>query len=307
MKSNFLHKLKEYLFIIAGGMLYAFSVYYFIYENKFTSGGVAGIVAMVCYFLPESFVKYGGVINLCIHVPLLIFAFFKLNKDFAIKTMVNVLSVSATLYILPEIKDIIGLDQYIVDGDVGKSLLAALFGGTIAGVTLSLVLKVNACTGGPDIIAAYITKKHPAYSIQWMIFVTNAVIIGASVIVFSFDRHTGAFSLTADSFQPIMLALIFQFMNSKVCDSIMQGSKVALKFEVVTDHPDELSKELIDTLQHGVTVVPAKGMYAHQDRSLLICVVKKGQIEQFKEILKKYPDTFAYVGQVNEIFGTFNI
>ena len=86
----------------------------------------------------------------------------------------------------------------------------------------------------------------------------------------------------------------------------MQGSKVALKFEVVTDHPDELSKELIDTLQHGVTVVPAKGMYAHQDRSLLICVVKKGQIEQFKEILKKYPDTFAYVGQVNEIFGTFN-
>lgn len=306
MKSSVLHKLKEYLLIILGGVFYAFAVYYFIYENKFTSGGVAGVVAMICYFLPERFVKYGGVINLCIHVPLLIFAFFKLDKDFAIKTMANVLAVSVTLYILPEIKDVIGMDQYIVNGDVGKSILAALFGGAIAGITLSFVLKVNACTGGPDIIAAYITKKNPAYSIQWMIFITNAVIIGASVIVFSFDRQTGAFSLTAESIQPIMLALIFQFMNSKMSDIMMKGSKVALKFEVVTDHPEELSNDLLTSLKHGVTVIPAKGMYARQDRALLICVVKKGQIEQFKEILKKYPDTFAYVCQVNEIFGSFN-
>ena len=57
---------------------------------------------------------------------------------------------------------------------------------------------------------------------------------------------------------------------------------------------------------NGVTVTPAEGMFERKEKQLLICIIKPRQVAGFQEILKKYPDTFAYVGQVNEIIGKFN-
>ena len=86
----------------------------------------------------------------------------------------------------------------------------------------------------------------------------------------------------------------------------MQGSKSALKFEVITEHADEISKEIILQLGHGVTITPAEGMFEHRKKQLLICVINPRQTAKFTSIISKYPGTFAYVGSVNEIIGKFN-
>ena len=101
-------------------------------------------------------------------------------------------------------------------------------------------------------------------------------------------------------------AIIHIFSGSVVCDRIMQGSKSALKFEVITEHAEEISKEIIEELGHGVTITPAKGMFEGRRKNLLICVIKPRQIARFQNIITKYPETFAYVGSVNEIIGKFN-
>ena len=78
-----------------------------------------------------------------------------------------------------------------------------------------------------------------------------------------------------------------------------------MKFEVITRQPEALSRQLIQQLRHGVTVLQAEGMYSETPRCLLICVVNRHQVVQFQEILSNFPDTFAYVSSVNETMGNF--
>ena len=83
--------------------------------------------------------------------------------------------------------------------------------------------------------------------------------------------------------------------GKRVCEYILNGVKKALKFEVITEQPEALSKELIEKLGHSVTVTPAHGMYKNRDKYLLICVIRSRQIGDFEKILKKYPDSFASI------------
>ncbi len=312
MKHKPITYIKEYTLLTLSALLYTISIYCFVYANNFTNGGVAGIVAMINYLIQTD--KYAGIINLGINIPLIILSFVGLSKEFAVKTTVHIVLVSIFLSVFAAIP----IDQYVVwtpvNGeevevyyDIGKAILASLYGGVIAGASLALVLSIRGSSGGADIIGAFIQHKNPSFSVQWAIFAVNSAIIALSVIVYSFNVAEGKFHFGIDSLQPVMLAMIFQFVATKVCDVMMQGGKTALKFEVVTEYPEEVSKDLIENLQHGVTMVPATGMFAKKQKGLLICLVKKNQIKDFKDILKKYPDTFAYVGSVSEVIGTFNI
>jgi uncharacterized membrane-anchored protein YitT (DUF2179 family) len=312
MGNKVLHRLKELFVLILSSFLFAFAMYYFIFANEFTNGGVAGIVAMINYLIRTD--DYSGYINFAINLPLILLAFVGLSKEFAVKTTISIFFVSFFLTLFATVGEA-GFSQYtaisVINGqkyyDVGKCILASLFGGGIAGVALALVFSVKGSTGGTDIAAAFIQRKNPAVSVQWGIFVVNSVIVTVSAFVYAYKVDLKKFVFDSDFLQPVMLAIIFQFVSATVCDIVLQGGKTALKFEVVTDNPDELSKELLATLKHGVTLVPAKGMYEYKEKGLLICVVSKRQIQDFKNILKKYPNTFAYVAPVSEIIGVFNL
>ena len=127
-----------------------------------------------------------------------------------------------------------------------------------------------------------------------IIFLINSLIVVISAFLYR------------DKLMPVFLAFIYMFVTTKTCDTMMCGMKAALKFEVVTDYGAEISKEIIETLGHGATVIPAEGMFEHRPRGLLICVIKPRQVSRFKAIISRYPGSFAYIGTVNEIIGKFN-
>ena len=89
----------------------------------------------------------------------------------------------------------------------------------------------------------------------------------------------------------------------KVCkkESIMQKRK----FEIITDNPEEMARELMDSLHHGVTEIRVVGKYSHTDKSMIVCIIRKKQIGQMMKIIKKYKGTFASFSKVNEVFGRF--
>ena len=86
---------------------------------------------------------------------------------------------------------------------------------------------------------------------------------------------------------------------------IIQGSKQAYKFTVITTHADELCEEVLRKLRHGATKLSAVGAYKMEEKDVLICVVNKHQIVDFQNILKKYDNTFSFVENVGNTFGNF--
>ena len=83
------------------------------------------------------------------------------------------------------------------------------------------------------------------------------------------------------------------------------GGKDALKVEMITAHPDEITQHVIRDLRHSATIIHAEGGYSHQGKTMLICIINKHQITEFTKIISQYPDTFACVSSVNETLGNF--
>ena len=144
-------------------------------------------------------------------------------------------------------------------------------------------------------MAAWVHKLHPEVSLVWVIFTLNASVAILSFFVYGYQ------------FEPVILCLLYCYLSSRISDGILKGGKSALKFEVITRHPEELSSKLLQELRHGVTLIQAEGMFSKTPNYLLICVVNRHQVVQFQNILRAFPDTFAYVSNVNETLGNFKL
>ena len=99
--------------------------------------------------------------------------------------------------------------------------------------------------------------------------------------------------------------LLNLFIANVIVDHGLSGIKNGYKFEIITSFPEEIAKDLMATLRHGVTKVAVHGMYSDTDKSMLVCIINKRQIGEMMKLLKKYPDTFASFSKVNEVFGNF--
>lgn len=313
-KQYILQIVKELGINILATVLYAVSTYMFVLGNDFAPSGFSGILAMI---EAVADLKLGTYVLLAMNLPLLIYAFFAFSKRFAAYTTVNVIVLCGTLFILGVI-DVNGALKFNTDfiipehtiesmvngelvnivvpqmqlSDFGKKLFCCIISGVFAGISIAFTFKYNGCLGGVDIIVMIIQKKKPHTNVSTLLFTFNVIIIILAYFVFK-------------DILSICFAVIYILIFSKVTDYILKGTKQALKFEVVTESPDELSKELIEKLGHSVTVTKATGMFEHKEKYLLICVIRNRQISEFEKILKKYPDTFAYASSVSEVFGIF--
>lgn len=275
--------------ILLSGVVRAFGIYTFVSPNNFAPGGINGIAVLLEY----AFKINSGWFLLALNVPLFFIAFFLIGKREAVVSTLSMV-VSSVLLILFE--KIPGFPIYKPETN---AFLAAVAGGIFLGVALAIMLKSFGTSGGTTVLATLLNKKMRFISVSWFTFLFDAAVVFASFFVY----NRGAdFTVKLD---PVLLALVSLFVTSKVCDWILQGFKVAYKFEIVTTHPEELSAEIISKLRHSVTMMPAVGMYSHENRSMCVCIIRKRQIAELQKIVRKYPDTFAYFAPTSEVMGKF--
>ena len=131
-------------------------------------------------------------------------------------------------------------------------------------------MRLGVSIGGTYLVVAMFHDKYPDYNLVCVIFGIYAVVAGISYVVYDFK------------IEPVILCLIYCFTSSRVSDAMLKGFKEAVKFEIITDQPDELADALMKRLKHGVTEVPAIGGFTHQTKTMLICVINKHQIVEFQ-------------------------
>ena len=258
----------------------------FVFPNAFAPAGINGIATMMQYLFDVSI----GYLSLAINIPLIAAAWKWLDRDFAMKNLVYVLVFSG-MNLLLDYVDLSAVAYYTENGN--SAILGPVAAGVVGGVTYGFAIKQNGSTGGTDIVAAWVRKLRPEISLVWIIFSLNACVAVISFFVYGYQ------------FEPVIMCLVYCYLSSGISDRILKGGKKALKFEVVTTQGTELASRLLQELHHGVTVLPARGMYSDQPKDLLVCIVNRHQIVRFQEILAQFPGSFACVSEVNETVGNF--
>ena len=303
-KESFSHILMDLAICFISALLVSGSLYYFSNYNRFAPGGVTGFASIIGSWLAEE----AGIGEVTVNMSILMFSFnlpifFLLamftNRKTGIMLIIYLLFQSGMLMIFKKLQSTFNWSYYAayttdpmyVDGN--NVIFASIGVGVISGLGFSLMLRRFGASGGTYAISALIKHFHPEKNIAWLAFALDSSVVGLAFFVYGSGVNS------------VISTLTNIFISNLVVDYMLQGLRSGYKFEVITEHADEISDELIKRLHRGVTLLHAEGMYTHTDKSLLICIVKKREVGEFIKLLKKYNATFSYSCKVNEVYGNF--
>lgn len=279
-------KVWTYAVIVGIATVCALNYEVFIFPNRFAPSGLNGICTMIQYITGINI----GYLSMLINVPLALWVYFKVSKPLAVRSMVYVVTFSAVSVLL----DYVDTSRFAYHTETGTSaILGPLVAGVIFGGCYALLLRASAYSGGTDFVAAIIHKYHPEKSVFGLIFSMNVIVAVGSFFVYDFQ------------IEPVILCILYAFMSSTVSERLTKNGRSAVRFEIITDYPEEIANDIINKLHHSATLIPGKGMYLNKEVSMLFCVVNNSQVAKLAAICRQYPNTFAIIDPVSEVMGNF--
>ncbi len=277
MKKWITNSFKDIIWYFIGAVIYSSAVTLFISPNEISPGGLTGISTALNFL----FSIPTGITLFLLNIPILIIGFLKFGGYFIVKTTIATIMVSITLTLTDEILPSFNIDK----------ILAAVFGGILMGLGLSIVIRRGATTGGIDILAKLINMKFRHLTVGKLILIMDGIVIAIAAFVYR-------------NIESVLYSVISMYASSRVMDIVLYGADKGKLIYIVTNKPDEVCKEITGFLHRGVTVIPAKGGYTGKERNLLLCTVRIHEVAGVYAIIDKYDkNAFIVVGEVGEIIG----
>lgn len=276
-----LKKIAGYLAIVIIAILAALNYVIFVFPNKFAPAGLDGICTMIQDVLHINM----GYLALIVNIPLVIAAFVVLNREFALKSTVFIIVFSVALVVLGSVD----LSRFYYSTSSGTSIvLAPVAAGTIRGLLYVVTLNLNGSAAGVDIISALIKHKRPHLDLMKIIFIINILIAISSYF---------AYGMTVE---PVICSIIYSFITSSVCSRLRSSKNETVKFEIITQKPEQLCDDITHKLQQKATIIDAHGAYSGQNTKVVLCIVRKEKAPFVEELLFEYHNCTVFKSVVND-------
>ncbi len=277
MKKTFLNNTIDILYFVAGSLVYSAAVNMFLSPNGISPGGFTGVATVINHLtrIPT------GTMLFIFNIPVLVLGYIKMGGMFILKTSFVTALVSFSLDISAQL-----LPALKTDG-----ILASMFGGILMGIGLSLILLRGATTGGIDIIAKLINRKHRHLSVGKIILMADGIVIVINALVYK----------NAES---ALYSIIAMYMGTRIMDVLLYGADKGKIIYIVTSKPNDICHEINHTIGRGVTKLSVVGAYTGESRTMLMCTVRVHEVAAVHDAVKRYDErAFIVVSDAGEIIG----
>ena len=278
MKKNATRRLTSALAVIAGNFLYALSVRVFLLPTGLVTGGTTGLAMVVNQLtgLPVS-----GFV-MAFNILMLLLGWVMLGRNLVLSTIA-----SSLLY--PAFLEAIGwfMGDLVLTHDL---LLNTIFFGQGIGISLGIVIRAGASTGGLDI---------PMLALQ------KYLRIPVSVSMYAFDflilLMQLAFGASVDAvLYGIVLAIIYTVMLDKM---LMLGTS-RTEVRIISGRSREISAAILSQVDRGVTLLHGEGGYLHTPTEVVMSVISSRELVKLERLVHEIdPECFMIVSKVTEVHG----
>lgn len=266
----------DYLMITIFSFTYAAGISLFLDPNKLAPGGVSGISIMLSRITPIP----TGTWILLLNIPILGLGLWKFGLKFLISTVYCTIVSSAFTNMLA------GFGALTTD-----KVLAAAAGAALMAVSMGMILKAGATTGGVDIIVKVLRLRYRHLKTGNLYLIMDAIVVTLSGIMFH-------------NLEIALYAAVAIFISSVVLDTVLYGKDGAKMIYIISDHPDRITDRLLEDLDIGVTSLKGEGAYSGKEKKVLMCVMRKPLAPKAQQIVKEEdPEAFMIVSDATEIFG----
>jgi len=275
-KHHGVKRVLDYVVMTLSAATYGIAIGLFQDPNMLAPGGVAGISIIISHLTHIQ----TGTLVLLMNVPIFLFGLWKFGFRFMISTIYS--TFMASMFI-----NFFGRYPAVTD----EPLLAALVGGSLSAVGLGMTFRMGSTTGGTDIIIKYLRQKMPYLKTGILMLAMDVTVVTASAIVFG-------------DLERALYAGISVGVTSFVLDLVLYGRDGAKLIYIISDHPGEIAKRLLDELDVGVTYLEGAGAYSGKEKQVIFCVLRKPLSPRAEEIVKEEDSqAFMIVTNATEIYG----
>lgn len=269
-------KIYTYLLILLGTSLGALAYPLFLVPHKIAPGGVTGL-ATVIHAINSVFPV--GITSLALNIPLFIFGYKYMGRMFVIKTFIATILLS------------IFIDAFSFLPPLTKNpMMAAIFGGSLLGSGLALILYGGATTGGTDMLARMMHKRFSGISVGSFLLLFDCIVVGLAGIFIDIESA--------------MNAVIAVFISSRLIDSMLSGIGASKACYIISKKHDEIAERILIEVKRGATVIPAYGAYSKAESKLLLCISGRMEVVAIKHIVKDIdPEAFMFITETKETLG----
>lgn len=270
--------LEEYALLTVATLIMVAGIYVFKFPNNFSFGGVTGIAVVLSALIPAS----PGSITFIINMALLVLGFLFLGKGFGIKTVYVSVLMSVGLSLAEKL---FPMEHALTT----QPVLELMYAIVLPAFSSAILFNIGASGGGTDIVAM-ILKKYTRLNIGAALFLVDLGIVLASCLVF--DAQTGLFSMAG------LLA------KSLVVDNVIESINLCKYFTIICNEPQPICDFITKKLNRSATVYKAEGAYEHNQKSIIITILKRSQAVELRNFIRaNQPSAFIAITNSSEIIG----
>ena len=265
------------LMVVVGNLLQALCVKLFVLPANLMSCGTTGIGLVVhnlTGFPLEVFI-------FLFNVVMLVIGWIVLGRRFAMTTILSSLLFPSFLA---------GLNQLL--GQVrltDNMILNVVFAGIGLAISLGLVLRAGASTGGMD-IPPLMLKKFFRIPVS-----TSLGMFDFCILLLQLLFHT-----LEDLLYGVLLILVISVALKKVM--LFGTSRTEVK--IVSEKSRQIRDAILSQVDRGVTLLHGQGGYMHQDTEVILSVVSNHEVPKMEKLARSIdPGCFMIVSQVSEVWG----
>lgn len=271
--------LQDFLLIVFGVIVAAFSLKGFLVPNQFFDGGITGISLL----LHEEYHFNLGYIIVLANLPFILVSYFTVNTKFAIKTLVCVLLLGICLLYIP---------YPIITSD---KLLISIFGGFFLGIGIGMTMRAGCALDGVEILALF-TLKRTSFTITEIILGINVLIF--VIAAFKFGMETALYSI------------LTYFTASKTVDYVIEGIEAYTGVTIISSQSDIMKERLVNQLGRGITVYKGERGFLpgrfneSSDCDIIFTVVTRLEMRKLKNLVAETdPKAFVFASTIKEASG----
>ena len=276
-KDELKNRMITLLLVLVGNVIYALTVKLFLIPANLISCGTNGIAFLMEHFLNIPMTTF----ILCFNLVMLGVGWLVLGRKFAMTTILSSLLYPVLLELLNRLLG----DVLITE----QMLLNTLFSGLGLGLSLGLVLRGGASTGGMD-IPPLIIKKFFRIPVSATLWIFDLVIMMAQMV----------FHPLEDLLYGILLLITISVTLNKVM--LLGTSKTEVK--IISERSKEIRDAILSRVDRGVTLLHGAGGYSRNETEIVLSVVSNHELPKIERLARGIdPSCFMIVSQVTEVWG----
>lgn len=282
MKNSHKQVLRTVVLTVLGNLCYALMVKLFLLPAGLPVGGTTGLALLMqaAFGIPIS------TFVLLFNIAMLLLGLVILGKKFAATTVLSSFFYPAALEMFNRL-----LGDLVLTDDL---VLCAIFAGMGIGLSLGVVIRAGASTGGMDIPPLVLNRL---------------LKIPVSVSLYTLDCLILLLQLTVNPSEMILYGILLELIISVMLDKVLLMGTSRTEIKIISDKSEEIRAAILGPLDRGVTLLTAEGGYSAQPKQLLLSVVSNRELPRLEQMIHEIdPYSFMVVSRVTEVKGRgFNL